>query len=221
MPTTARTPKCYQTCVNYFGHAAVSSWSDPSPGRALGAMLPDFAGMCRAQLGESRDPEVAAGIALHHATDHAFHELAPVTALMHELDGHLARLGCARGPRRAVAHVGIELLLDGMLVGEAGYRASYLAAIGCDPARVTWRDADGAARFTVLIERLRGFGVPDDLREPAAITSRLARVLGPRPLIAPSPADLRAIGKALVEQQPRVAIAADTVLRGLRAALDA
>jgi hypothetical protein len=207
--------------VNYFGHAAVSSWSDPSPGRALGAMLPDFAGMCGAHLGDASDPEIAAGIALHHATDHAFHELAPVTALMHELDGHLARLGCARGPRRAVAHVGIELLLDGMLVGDATYRASYIAALACDPARVAWRDADGSARFGMLIDRLRGYGVPDDLREPAAITSRLARVLAPRPLLAPSPADLRAIGKALVDQQPRVAIAAATIVRALRSTLGA
>ncbi len=207
--------------MNYFGHAAVASWVAASSDRTLGAMLPDFAGMCGAHLGEPSDPEIAAGIALHHATDAAFHALAPVAALMRELDEQLARLGCARGPRRAVAHVGIELLLDGMLVGDATYRAGYVAALACDPARVVWRDADGPARFGVLIDRLRGYGVPDDLREPAAITSRLARVLGPRPLLAPSPADLRAIGKALVEQQPRVAIAAEAILRGLRATLSA
>jgi len=206
--------------VNYFGHAAVASWRDPaSPGRALGAMLPDFAGMCGARLGDASDPELADGIALHHATDHAFHQLAPVTALMHELDAHLDRLGCARGPRRAVAHVGVELLLDGMLLGEPAYRDSYLAGLACDAARVTWRDADGPARFAVLIDRLRGYGVPDDLREPAAIAARLQRVLGGRPLLAPSPSDLRAIGQALAAHQPRVAVAADTVLRALRAAL--
>jgi hypothetical protein len=86
---------------------------------------------------------------------------------------------------------------------------------------VTWRHADGPARFAALLDRLRGFGVPDDLRDPAAVTARLARVLGGRPLLAPSPDDLRAIGKALVAAQPRVAIASEAVLRGLRAALTA
>jgi hypothetical protein len=177
--------------------------------------------MCGARLGDATDPEIAAGIALHHATDHVFHALAPVEALMRELDAHLDRLGCTRGPRRAVAHVGIELLLDGMLVDEPAYRDVYLAALACDPARVTWRDDDGPARFTMLIERLRGYGVPDDLRDPAAITARLARILAPRPLLAPSPSDLRAIGTALVAQKSRVAVATETVVRGLRAQLSA
>ena len=181
-------------------------------------MLPDFAGMCGARLGDTADVDLAAGIALHHATDAAFHRLAPVVALMRELDERLERLGCARGPRRAVAHVGVELLLDGVLVAEPAYRASYLAGIGCASA-ATWRDADGPARFAVLVERLRTYGVPDDLRAPDAIASRLARVLGDRPLLAPSPADLRAIARALADQQPRVAVAAEAVMRGVRAAL--
>jgi hypothetical protein len=204
--------------VNYFGHAAVASWSQASPGRSLGAMLPDFAGMCGARLDEPDDIEVAAGIALHHATDGVFHTLAPVVALMRELDDRLARLDCARGPRRAVAHIGIELLLDGVLVDDPAYRASYLAGIACDNA-ASWRDDDGPARFAMLLSRLRTYGVPDDLRDPQAITSRLARVLGGRPLLAPSPSDLRSIAHALAAQQPRVAVAAETVLRGGRAAL--
>jgi hypothetical protein len=221
MPTTNRTPKCYQTWVNYFGHAAISSWSDASPARALGAMLPDFAGMIGGKLGDGDDREIADGIALHHATDHVFHALAPVVALMKDLDAQLDQLGCARGPRRAVAHVGIELLLDGVLVADEAYRAIYSAAIACDPVRVSWQHPDEAARFAVLIERLRGYGVPDDLRDPAAITSRLARILAPRPLLAPSPSDLRAIGHALAQHRPRIVIAAETVMRGMRAQLSA
>ncbi|HEX4452010.1 MAG TPA: hypothetical protein VH143_14125 [Kofleriaceae bacterium] len=202
--------------MNYFGHAAVSSWSDASPARALGAMLPDFAGMLGAKLADGSDREIADGIALHHATDHVFHTLAPVVALMKDLDAQLDQLGCARGPRRAVAHVGVELLLDGVLVADEAYRAIYSAALACDPARVSWQTADDAARFTILVDRLRGYGVPDDLRDPGAITSRLARILAPRPLLAPSPSDLRAIGTALADHQRRVTIATETVLRGLR-----
>ncbi len=203
--------------MNYFGHALVASWREAPPAIVLGAMLPDFSSMCRAKLAPVQDPEIDAGLALHHATDAAFHDLPAVVGLMRELDARLDDLGCARGPRRAVAHVGIELLLDGVLVDDAPARAAYLAGVAC-ATPIAWV-ADGDARFTILRDRLRTYGVPEDLRSPAAITERLSRVLGSRPLLRPSPADLRAIHTALAAQQPRVAIAADLVLRGVRARL--
>ena len=134
---------------------------------------------------------------------------------MRELDDLLLRLGCARGPRRAVAHIGVELLLDGVLVSDPAYRDAYTRGLAHDP-EIAWRDDGDAARFAGLLERLRAYGPPDDLERPAAIVQRLARVLGPRPLIAPSPADLRAIATALAEYQPRVDVAAATVMRAMR-----
>lgn len=183
-------------------------------------MLPDFASMCGARLAPAdSNTGIADGIALHHATDAAFHHLPAVTGLMRDLDARLDELGCARGPRRAVAHIGVELLLDGVLVDDAGYRASYLAGIEADPTGVQWRDETGAVRFAALVERLRSYGVPDDLRDATSITHRLQRILAHRPLLAPSADDLHAIRIALVEQQPRVAIASQIVLRGVRANL--
>jgi hypothetical protein len=206
--------------MNYFGHAAVASWSAAAgPGVALGAMLPDFAGMCGGRIAAADEPDVAGGIALHHATDAAFHQLPAVTGLMRELDGVLDRGGCARGPRRAVAHVGVELLLDGVLVDEPAYRAAYLGGLG-HQTQLAWRDPDAAPRFAVLLDRLRARGVPDDLRLPDAITARVHRILAHRPLLAPSADDLRAIRDALVAFQPRVAVAAATIVRALRATLD-
>ena len=202
--------------MNFFGHAAIASWSHTAPGVALGAMVPDFATMCRAKVPTSADAAITDGIALHHRTDAAFHHLPVVTGLMRELDDRLARGGCARGPRRAVAHVGMELLLDGVLVTDAGYRASYLAGVAHD-GELTW--TDGGTRFAVLLGRLRAYGVPDDLQRPEAIAQRLARILAGRPLIEPSASDLHAIRTALAEHAPRVAVAAETVMRGMRAAL--
>lgn len=205
--------------MNYFGHAAIASWSaSAAPGITLGAMLPDFAGMCGGRIASADEAAVADGIALHHATDAAFHQLPAVTGLMRELDGQLDRGGCARGPRRAVAHVGVELLLDGLLVDDPTYRAGYLAGLAHD-AVLHWRDPEASPRFGVLLDRLRARGVPDDLRQPDAITTRIHRILAHRPLLAPSPDDLRAIRQALIAFQPRVAVAADTILRALRAAL--
>lgn len=205
--------------MNYFGHAAVASWHSPAAGTALGAMLPDFATMSGARLADPVDADVARGIDLHHATDAAFHHLPPVLALMRELDDRLEAGRCARGPRRAVAHIGVELLLDGVLVAEPTYRDAYTAALAHDPAGVRLRNADDAPRFAALHARLRGYGVPDDLQRPDAIVHRLHRMLAHRPRLAPNAADLAAIRTALVEHKPRVDVAAETVVRALRAAL--
>lgn len=205
--------------MNYFGHAAVASWHSAAAATALGAMLPDFATMSGTRLAEATDAGVAAGIELHHKTDAAFHHLPPVLALMRELDARLVAGGCARGPRRAVAHIGVELLLDGVLVTEPAYRAIYLAALEHDTSGVRFRDEADAPRFQALHTRLRGYGVPDDLQKPESIVHRLHRMLAHRPLLAPNAADLTAIRTALVEHKPRVEVAADTVVRGMRAAL--
>ncbi len=206
--------------MNFFGHAAVATWYWPaSPGVWLGSMLPDFASMCGGRIDASDDGDVTRGIALHHTTDAAFHKLAVVTQLMRELDGLLDHGGCARGPRRAVAHIGVELLLDGVLTAEPAYRAAYLAGLAHEPA-VRWRDPEAAPRFAVLLDRLRARGVPEDLRLPDAITTRVHHVLAHRPLLAAAPDDLRAIRTALVAFKPRIEVACETVLGAMRAALD-
>ena len=179
--------------MNFFGHAAVASWSAAAgAGVVLGAMLPDFATMCGGQIASADEDPVSEGIALHHATDAVFHQLPVVTGLMRELDERLRHGRCARGPRRATAHIGVELLLDGVLTGEPAYRAAYLSGLAHDPA-LQWRDPDDAPRFSTLLDRLRARGVPDDLR---------------------------AIHGALVAFQPRIDVAADTIVRAMRAALD-
>lgn len=205
--------------VNYFGHAAVASWRSSAPGVLLGSMIPDFSTMSGARVASTEDADVAAGIDLHHATDAAFHVLPVVTGLMRELDDALARRNCARGPRRAVAHIGIELMLDGVLLDELGYREAYERGLAHETA-IEWREPGDDARFAALIARLRAYGIPDDLKQPESITFRLSRMLAHRPLLAPSQDDLRAIGAGLIELQPRVAVAAETVLRGMRAAFD-
>jgi len=189
----------------------------------LGAMLPDFATMSGARLSAttpSPDPDIASGIDLHHATDAVFHRAPVVLGLMRELDERLAAGGCARGPRRAVAHIGVELLLDGILVDEAAYRDAYVAGLAHSPDGIAWREPDDPPQFARLLARLRSYGVPLDLQRPDAIAQRLHRMLAHRPLLAPSASDLVAIKVALVEYKPRVEVAADTVLRAVRAGLE-
>ena len=206
--------------VNFFGHAAVASWTSDSPAVVLGAMLPDFATMSGARIANdgAHEPALGRGIDIHHATDSTFHQLPVVTGLMRDLDAILLERGCARGPRRAVAHIGVELLLDGVLVDEPTYRDAYTRALAHDGQPV-WREPDDPARYAMLLSRLRAYGVPDDLRDPAKITHRMARMLGHRPLLAPSPSDLSAINSSLALYKPRIDVAAETVLRAMRASV--
>lgn len=204
--------------VNFFGHAAVASWLVGRGGLPLGAMLPDFSTMCRSRIAGTSDSEVADGIALHHATDKAFHNLPIVVGLMGELDKRLERGGCARGPRRAVAHIGVELLLDGVLLDTEDYRDSYILGLEYE-APITWRHEGDDLRFDALMARMRAHGVPLDLKRPESITQRMHRMLMHRPLLAPSPSDLSTITISLLEHKPRVEMGADTVMRALRAAL--
>lgn len=209
-------------CVNFFGHAAVATWSDLAAedlgAVVLGAMLPDFESMCGARVASTADQRVERGIALHHQTDAIFHRLPIVTGLMRELDALLEREACARGPRRAVAHIGMELLLDGALLDDDAYRAAYVQGLAHD-APLAWRAPDDDARFATLLARLRTRGVPEDLRSVDAVALRLQRILGPRPRLAPSLDDQRAIHRALTAFHPRVAIAAASVMRAMHAAL--
>jgi len=212
--------------MNFFGHCAVATWvgSDHPAAHGFGSMVPDFAVMVRARLDSpaTEDAVVAQGIDLHHRTDSAFHHMPAVLGLMRELSARLASYGCARGPARAVAHIGVELLLDGELATETAYAQAYLAAIGTEASVLRWDpadDVDGSAAMAQLQARLVSYGVPHDLQRTDAIVHRLHRMLQPRPRLAPSADDLVAIHRAIDEMRQRCAVATPTVIRGLRAAL--
>ena len=204
--------------VNFFGHAAVASWHAADAPWLLGAMLPDFATMIAARLGPQADPRLADGVAHHHATDAAFHHAPAVVGLFRDAEARLTARGVRRGPTRAVAHVGVELLLDGVLVQDADYRDAFAAGLAHD-GPVAWVDADGDARFAQLVARLRAAPPPTDLDRGAGVARRLDRILGHRPLLAPTPAERPAIVGVLDELAARVAVAAATVLTQVRAAM--
>lgn len=206
--------------MNFFGHAAVASWQPgASPGLALGAMLPDFAGMVGARIAVAHDDDVTRGIALHHATDAVFHQAPSVRALFAAAEARMYARHCRRGPTRAAAHVGVELLLDGVLLADDGHRATYLAALAIAPVPVSWRDDGDDVRFDHLHGRLVAYGMPDDLRRPAAVAERVIRTLAGRRLLAPSPDERLAIAAALAEVAEQVAAEAEAVLAAVRVGL--
>jgi hypothetical protein len=216
--------------VNFFGHAAVARWRAASPAMTLGAMLPDFATMCGGAIAGAGDglpadvaAEIAGGIALHHATDAAFHRLPAFVALCRGASRRMQERGVGRGPARGAAHVIVELLLDGELTRDADARASYVAALAL-PNRdraVAWREPAQALRYRALAARLAEHGVPVAYRDPDRVGARVARILSGYPRLAPQPAEIPAIVAEARVLAPRVADAAPALMDALAARLRA
>ncbi len=206
--------------VNFFGHVVVASWTHGDDGAvALGAMLPDFQSMCGARVADPGHAGIATGIDLHHRTDAAFHRLPGFVALGREVEGRLEEAGVGRGPRRAVGHIGVELLLDGVLLDDDAGRAAYVAGLAHSTTTITWRDPGDDDAFAQLHARLRAHGVPDDLARPDAAATRVLRAIAHRPLLRANAAEADAIRAELARVAPRVRVAAPAIVSALRARL--
>ncbi len=181
-------------------------------------MLPDFATMCQARLSEPRDPDVADGVRHHHHADAAFHRLRAFLDLYREGERLLGAAGAARGPARGGAHVAIELFLDGELVRDREVADIYLEALAEGAPRHATVELAG---WETLHGRLVDRGVPHGYRDPALVGEVVARILSPRPLLACAPADERALARALPLLAGQVSAAAPSIMRQLRARLEA
>jgi hypothetical protein len=175
--------------MNFFGHAAVACWRSRAPAFVLGSMLPDFAAMIRARPPASSHDEIRDGIGFHHRTDDAFHQAPSFVSLSRAARDELARRGLGRGSARAVAHVGVEILIDAALARDDIARDAYLAALGVARegalgGEVGWRDVAERTRFAHLREALIGRGVAADDASPELVALRVQRTLQGRPRLA-------------------------------------
>lgn len=210
---------CEHAGVNFYGHAWVAMRGPAGCGVVLGAMLPDWAGMLRARLEQVRDPELAAGVALHHRTDAAFHASPGFVRLLADAAAALRERGVERGPARGAAHVAVELLLDGSLSERAEDGERFAAALDAAArpdvrAALTWR-GDGAARFARLPARLRQGGVPGVYRDPRQVAERVAWALGSRPRLALDTRTERELVTWVAALRPAVETAAPQLLAEL------
>jgi hypothetical protein len=195
--------------LNFIGHAYAALARDDAPAFVLGAMLPDFLGMARIRGARSSHPDVARGVALHHACDDAFHRGTTFIRLCGELGDDLERRGVRRGPARAVAHVGLELLMDGFLVDRPGVADAYLAAImEAEPsrlgARMDFRRDEHRERYAALSRRLTEWGVPEGYADPVIVRDRLVRILAHRPRLSLGEAEAQTVGLLLPRAKERV-----------------
>lgn len=214
--------------MNFFGHAALAAShfdAAPATGGELprsvaGSMLPDFVGMLRLRRPEATDRWVARGVAFHHETDAVFHELEPFHRLSRAAFDWLAREGVARGPARAVAHIGVEILLDEVMARDALARDAYRSALELPLAGlIRFAAVEDGERLSSLQRALLGRAAL--LLSPPAelVAERIGRTLAGRPRLALDPAAQQVLGRWVTQTRPLVDAEAPEVLATLRARL--
>jgi hypothetical protein len=184
-------------------------------------MLPDFASMASVRLGVPGSREVQAGVSFHHRTDAVFHAAAPFLALMKHTVEQLTAEGAARGPARAIGHVGVEMLIDGELLTRSGTPEAFERAL-----RQARSLDDDPALSPVTREglqwvrgRLTAHGVPHDYRNTDAVVVRLSRMLSGRPRLALDPGTQHLTRALLPSIQEAVASRIDEILDAVRTGL--
>lgn len=190
--------------VNFYGHAVLAAATHSDSAFVLGAMLPDFISILGSRPLRLELGALALGVGFHHRTDAAFHDSDTFRALQRQASLHLAARGVRRGPTRAVAHVGVELLIDAALArrpasvhpGTTLENERYLSALelGTSPELgLVWESAVQTQRFTELCQRLHHAGVDRFRGEPPEVVAALARILARRPRLALSEDELHAV----------------------------
>ena len=194
----------------------------PSPALLLGAALPDLATMGRFRLlARPDDPDLAEGIELHHRTDDAFHRHPLFRSTSAAATAQLTEAGLSRGAARACGHVGVELLLDGHLLGgRSALRPSVEAAMGAASDRaVDLEDLvapDERRRWRHHLARLAEWPVPADYHRPEAVARRLQRILDHRPRLRFPVAQVAIVAAGLDDQRDAVTAGAAALLADLR-----
>jgi hypothetical protein len=203
--------------MNLLGHTFVADTTGRGePEFLLGAVLPDLVSIARVRLDRSRLEgdaglgRVGAGVACHNRTDAAFHGHPAFVAGAGAIRRELSAEGMARGPARAIGHIGWELLLDGTLVGTAT-EDLFRTAMGvvdkasgavADPHTERW------ARFLANVDRMGSLHYDD----PAWVADRLYGMLASRPLLAFDPGMTPVVAATLEAHVSTIAAAADGVL---------
>lgn len=213
--------------MNFFGHAALaaSHFGDARPRPSAdalavlcaGSMLPDFVGMLRLSRPTVLDPVLARGVAFHHKTDEAFHELPPFLGLSRQAFAWLSERQLPRGPARAVAHVGIEMLLDELFAEQESARDAYRAALRVPlAALLSFPVGPDPERLSGLQQALLGRAATALTPTAALVAERIRRTLAGRPRLATDDAGQALLADWVTCARPLVASVAPEIFASMR-----
>lgn len=166
-------------------------------------------------LGSTPEPTVDAGIRFHHATDSAFHAHPWFVATQRRLQEQLQSDGLGRGPARAVAHVGPELLLDGAIDHDEPMSAALAALTEVSAELRTLVNPEHQTRWLEHLGRVGSTSMPADNGDPAAVASRLHRILSRRPRLAFEADQLTIVTGRLADAQPDIVATAESLVAEL------
>ncbi|MCA9634193.1 MAG: hypothetical protein KC766_41395 [Myxococcales bacterium] len=211
--------------MNFFGHLAVATWYSRDAAHHLGAMLPDLATMLGAPAPMAELGRVAEGIELHHRTDAVFHACGPFRELNSKAFAELESRGLPRGAARAVAHIGTEILLDGVLAEQARTRAAFRRALTFGAMNETalalrWRTPPEPGRLAALCRVIAERDIQRDSQLPERVAYRLDRILGHRPRLRIPPEQLPLVEGWAREADAGVRDHADGLLREVARGLE-
>ena len=210
--------------MNFFGHTVLAVRRRADPAFVLGSMLPDFASMIRARAPVTEHADIESGMQFHWMTDQAFHRSAPFLALTRQAVAWLAARGVRSGSALAVAHVGVEVLLDSALAAdecaEQAYRAALVGAAHDDLGRfVGWASHDERARFDGLRTRLLARGAITADIAPETVAERLRYALADRPRLSLDDASVLTVREWARIARPDVDACAAPLVKDLTAQL--
>lgn len=188
-------------------------------------MLPDFATMIGARVPSVSHEELAAGIAFHHETDGVFHQAPTFVELQRSARIDLRERGLGRGSALAVAHVGVEILLDTFLAREENARLAYLEALahggGEGAARhINWSSGGDGVRYEMLRCTLAERGISAGHTDAVTVAFRLDRALSGRPRLALRPRDLVEVRTWAQRTAVEVELRSDQLIREVRRGLN-
>jgi hypothetical protein len=204
--------------MNFLAHAAVARRHDTHPAYLLGSVLPDLLPMTglpathRHLDRSSVEPRVAEGWRDHHRADAAFHALPRFLVGVHALRTDLRQTRLATGSRRAVAHVGWELLLDEAVAGDPATISDFRAALGHGATLAT------DPHWQALLARL-GTIEPRSPADAETVAWHAHRAVGHRPRLAFDPAAVTEVAEVLERHRVGVLEAARPLLDELAARL--
>jgi hypothetical protein len=206
--------------VNFFGHTVLAVRRRADPAFVLGSMLPDFASMIRARAPATEHADIESGMQFHWMTDQVFHRAPAFLALTREAVGWLSARGVRNGSALAVAHVGVEVLLDAALAGDEcaqrAYRAALEGAAQADLGRhVSWPSDDQRDRFDALRRRLLARGAIAGDVAPETIAERLRMALADRPRLALDDTSIQTVREWALIARPGIDASAGPLVQHL------
>lgn len=207
--------------MNFVGHVVAASGQSRAPDLLLGAALPDLLPTSRLDH-DGMAPGVAEGVDHHRRADAAFHDDRRFRDLTAAVRAALADGGVARGPSRAAAHAGVELLLDGVLLDDPDATATFgevWTRLGDPDATVVTVVAAGdRPRWREWLAVLTTELDPAGYGRPEVVARRLERLLARRPRLALAAGDRAVVADALRAVRDRVHEVGPTLVAEVSAA---